>query len=107
MTVKGEKIMSEKPSYILVDVDIHNPEIYESYKQQVVPIVTAFGGEYIARGGTLDVIQDELWSPTRIVMLKFPSMARAKAFMDSPEYAPVKKMRMENSTGTLVIVEGC
>ena len=43
------KIMSEKPAFILVDVDIHNPEIYESYKQQVVPIVKAFGGEYIAR----------------------------------------------------------
>ena len=99
--------MSEKSAYILVDVDIHNPEIYESYKQQVVPIVKTFGGEYIARGGALDVIQDELWSPTRIVLLKFPSMARAKAFMDSPEYAPVKQMRMENSTGTLVIVEGC
>ena len=99
--------MSEKPAYILVDVDIHNPEIYESYKQQAVPIVKAFGGEYIARGGALDVVQDELWSPTRIVLLKFPSMASAKAFMDSPEYAPVKQMRMDNSTGTLVIVEGC
>ena len=99
--------MSEKPAYILVDVDIHNPEIYESYKKQVVPIVTAFGGEYIARGGALDVIQDELWSPTRIVLLKFPSMVKAKAFIESPEYAPVKQMRMDNSTGTLVIVEGC
>ena len=99
--------MSEKPAYILVDVDIHNSEIYESYKQQVVPIVKAFEGEYIARGGALDVVQDELWSPTRIVLLKFPSIAKAKAFIDSPEYAPVKQMRMDNSTGTLVIVEGC
>ena len=99
--------MSEKPASILVDVDIHNPEIYESYKEQVVPIVKAFSGEYIARGGALDVVQDELWSPTRIVLLKFPSMARANAFMYSPEYAPVKQMRMDNSTGTLVIVEGC
>ena len=99
--------MSEKPAYILVDVDIHNPEIYESYKQQVVPIVKTFGGEYIARGGALDVIQDELWSPTRVVLLKFPSMDKAKAFMDSPEYAPVKQIRMDNSKGTLVIVEGC
>ena len=99
--------MSEKPAYILVDVDIHDPEIYESYKQQVVPIVKVFGGEYIARGGALDVVQDELWSPTRIVLLKFPSMAKAKAFIESPEYAPVKQMRMDNSTGTLVIVEGC
>ena len=99
--------MSGKSAYILVDIDIHNPEIYESYKQQVVPIVTAFGGEYIARGGALDVLQDELWSPTRIVLMKFPSMAKAKAFMDSPEYAPLKQIRMENSAGTLVIIDGC
>ena len=55
--------MAEKPAYIVVDVDIHNPEIYEDYKKQVVPIVTAFGGEYIARGGALDVVQDEFGGP--------------------------------------------
>ena len=99
--------MAEKPAYIVVDVDIHNPEIYEEYKQQVVPIVTAFGGEYIARGGALDVVQDDLWRPTRMVILKFPSVAQARAFVDSSEYAPVKQMRLDNSTGTLVIVEGC
>ena len=85
--------MSEKPAYILVDVDIHNSEIYESYKQQVVPIVKAFGGEYIARGGALDVVQDELWSPTRIVLLKFPSMTTAKAFIDSPESVSYTHLR--------------
>ena len=99
--------MAGKPAYIVVDVDIHNPEIYEEYKQNVVPIVMAFGGEYIARGGALDVVQDELWRPTRMVLLKFPSMDQAKAFVDSPEYAPVKQMRLDNSAGTLVIVEGC
>ena len=99
--------MADKPAYIVVDVDIHNPEIYEEYKQNVVPIVTSFGGEYIARGGALDVVQDELWRPTRMVLLKFPSMDQAKAFVDSPEYAPVKQMRLDNSAGTLVIVEGC
>ena len=99
--------MADKPAYIVVDVDIHNPEIYEEYKQNVVPIVTAFGGEYIARGGALDVVQDELWRPTRMVLLKFPSMDQAKAFVDSPEYAPVEQMRLDNSAGTLVIVEGC
>ena len=67
--------MAEKPAYIVVDVDIHNPEIYEDYKKQVVPIVTAFGGEYIARGGAADVVRDELWRPPRMVLLKFPSVA--------------------------------
>jgi uncharacterized protein (DUF1330 family) len=54
----------------------------------------------------MDVIQEELWSPTRMVLLKFPSRARALEFMHSKEYAPVKQMRLDNSAGSLVILEG-
>ena len=98
--------MSEKTAYIVVDVRIENVEAYERYKQKVVPIVTKFGGEYLVRGGEMDVIQDELWSPTRMVLLKFPSRARALEFIDSAEYAPVKQMRLDNSTGSLIVLEG-
>ena len=98
--------MSENPAYIIVDVDIHNQEQYEIYKGKVVPIVAAYGGEYLARGGDMDVINDGLWRPTRMVLLKFPSVKIAREFMDSESYAPVRKMREDNSTGTLVIIEG-
>jgi len=98
--------MSEKPAYIIVDVDIHNFEQYEIYKQQVVPIVAAYGGEYLARGGEMDIVNDGLWHPTRMVLLKFPSARIAREFMNSDDYAPVRKMREDNSTGTLVILEG-
>ena len=33
-----------------------------------------YGGEYLARGGFMEVVQDELWSPTRIVIIKFPNV---------------------------------
>ncbi len=95
-----------KPAYILVDVRIDDANIYEEYKSKVVPIVHKFGGEYLVRGGQMEIAQDELWSPTRIVLLKFPSLADARAFMNSPEYAPIKQMRLDNSAGTLVMVEG-
>lgn len=98
--------MSEKTAYIVVDVRIENVEAYERYKQKVVPIVAQFGGEYLVRGGEMDVIQDELWSPTRMVLLKFPSRAHALEFIHSDEYAPVKQMRLDNSTGSLVVLEG-
>ena len=98
--------MPDKTAYIVVDVRIDNAEAYERYKQKVVPIVTQFGGEYLVRGGEMDVIQDELWSPTRMVLLKFTSRARALEFIHSDEYAPVKQMRLDNSAGSLVVLEG-
>ena len=93
-------------TYMIVDVNIHDVDAYEIYKSQVTPIIEKFGGEYLVRGGEMDVIQDELWSPTRMVLLKFPSRARALEFIDSAEYAPVKQMRLDNSTGSLVVLEG-
>ena len=94
--------MSDKPAYIIVDVDIHNPEEYERYKKKVVPIVTSFGGKYLARGGEMDIINDGLWRPTRMVLLTFPSASIAREFMESDAYAPVRKMREDNSTGTSI-----
>jgi uncharacterized protein (DUF1330 family) len=41
-----------------------------------------------------------------MVMIKFPSVAQARAFLDSDEYAPVKAMRLGASKATAVIVEG-
>ena len=95
-----------KPAYLILDTVIDDPETYNDYKGKVVPIVEAFGGEYLIRGGDMIVEQDELWSPTRMVMLKFPSVAQAKAFLDSDEYAPVKALRLGASKATAVIVEG-
>jgi len=98
--------MSDKPAYVIVDVRIDDTDAYEIYKKQVVPIVASYGGEYLVRGGQMDIIQSELWTPTRMVVLRFPSRERAMAFMNSPEYAPVKQMRLDNSAGTAVVVEG-
>lgn len=93
-------------AYVLLDTRITDPETYEVYKGKVVPIVESFGGEYLARGGAMDVVQEELWSPTRLVLLRFPSMDKARGFIDSDAYAPVKAMRLGASDATLVILEG-
>ena len=93
-------------AYIIVDTRIKNPEAYEDYKAKARPIAEKFGGVYLARGGDMDVVQDELWSPTRIVLIQFPNKDRAREFLDCEEYAPVKALRLANADCTLVLVEG-
>jgi uncharacterized protein (DUF1330 family) len=46
------------------------------------------------------------WQPNRLVVIAFPSMADAQAFYDSPEYGPVKDLRLRSSNGSVVIVDG-
>ena len=54
----------------------------------------------------MDVVQKDLWAPVRIVLIKFPSMKAAHGFLDSPDYAPVKDIRLANSNTTLMVLEG-
>ncbi len=91
-------------AYVIVDTKIHDTEGYEEYKSRARPIAESFGGEYLVRGAPIDVVDADLWSPTRIVLLRFPDRASARAFVDSDEYAPVKRLRHEYADSTLVIV---
>ncbi len=93
-------------AYVIVDTKINNPEAYEEYKALAKPIAETFGGIYRTRGGAMEVLENDLWTPTRIVIVEFPDMESAKRFADSEEYAPVKAIRHANAECTLAIIEG-
>ncbi len=93
-------------AFLIVDSRIKNPEMYEKYKALAKPIAEKFGGVYRARGGHIDLVEDTLWTPTRVVIIEFPDSKSARAFVDSEEYAPVKPLRTENADCTLFILDG-
>lgn len=93
-------------AYLIVDTDISDPDAYEDYKAKARPIAERHGGDYIARGGRLDVVETDLWTPTRLVIIRFPDMAAARAFVDDPDYAPIKAIRHGAARATLAIVDG-
>lgn len=93
-------------AFLIVDTEIENPEKYEEYKKLAKPIAEKYGGNYRTRGGAMDILETDLWTPTRVVIIEFPDMLSARAFVDSDEYAPVKPLRLDNARCTLFIVEG-
>ncbi len=93
-------------AFVIVDTLIENANKYEEYKQLAKPIAEKYGGVYRVRGGDMDVRETDLWTPTRMVIIEFPDMGSARAFVDSEEYAPVKPLRRENARCTLAILEG-
>ena len=93
-------------AFILVDTKIKDEEAYERYKAQAKPLAESFGGVYRARGGPMEAVETDLWSPTRLVLIEFPDAAAAKSFLNSEAYAPVRAIRKANADCTLVIFEG-
>jgi uncharacterized protein (DUF1330 family) len=93
-------------AYVIVDTKLENPEAYEEYKQKARPIVEKFGGVYRARGGKMEVLESDLWTPSRVVVIEFPSMAQAKTCLGSAEYLAVRPLRHANAKATLLILDG-
>lgn len=93
-------------AFLVVDTNIHNSENYEVYKKLAKPIAEKYGGVYRVRGGAIDLRESELWTPTRIVIIEFPDVKSAQAFVDSDEYSKVKHLRLDNAECTLFIIDG-
>jgi uncharacterized protein (DUF1330 family) len=92
-------------AYVIAEIDVVEPAAYEEYRKQVLAVVTNYGGKFMVRGGKVEP-KEGGWTPKRIVVLEFPSMAQAQKFYDSPEYAPLIKLRQKASKGKLILVEG-
>jgi uncharacterized protein (DUF1330 family) len=93
------------PAYVLVDVDITDPETYRQYRAQAAPIVMAAGGKYVVRGGQTETLEGD-WGLHRTVLLEFPSVAAAKAWYSSPAYQKVLPLRLKATRSKLAILEG-
>lgn len=92
-------------AYVINDMVVTDPVLFEEYKKLSPPTVAQYGGRFLARGGAVEALEGD-WSPRRLVILEFPSLAQARAWADSPEYAPARRLRQMASKSNLVIVEG-
>jgi uncharacterized protein (DUF1330 family) len=93
------------PAYVVVEIEVLDAEKYETYKQLVPPSINAYGGRFLVRGGRVETLEGE-WSPKRFVIVEFPSVARAKAWWDSAEYAEAKALRQASAHTEMIVVEG-
>ncbi|MEM9168495.1 MAG: DUF1330 domain-containing protein [Pseudomonadota bacterium] len=96
------------PAYLVVVGDVFDREAFiPGYAQKMPPIYAKYGGEYLAVGRNREVLEGDA-AFTSYVISKWPSMDAARAFWDSPEYAPLKKARMDGNWGKfdVYLVEG-
>jgi uncharacterized protein (DUF1330 family) len=91
--------------YVIVNIDIQDAAAYEGYKAGAAALIRKHGGEYLARGGATEVIEGD-WKLSRIALLKFPDQAAVKAFLNDPEYQPLKELRHRVAHTQMVAVEG-
>jgi len=93
-------------AYVISEVEILDEERANIYRPLASASIERYGGRYIVRGGTIELIEGERDPKRRLVIVEFPSMQRAHEWYRSPEYAEALRVRAGALERTLTFVEG-
>jgi uncharacterized protein (DUF1330 family) len=93
------------PAYIIAEVEVTNPTGYEVYRPLAGASIAQYGGKFVVRGGKAELVEGTQ-EPARIVVIEFADTAAAKRWYNSPEYQEALKIRLANSKGRMLLVEG-
>jgi len=92
-------------AYLVVDIRVHDAHRYQEYVSRAPAFVEKHSGQYIVRGGDVEVAEGS-WRPERLVVVRFPSKEHAHAFLDDPEYQAVATIRQAATDSKLLVVDG-
>ncbi len=91
--------------YAIIHDEIKDEALFAEFRARIGAIVEAYGGRYLVRGGAAEIMDGD-WNPDRIVVIEFDSVDQARAWLNSPEYAEVKEIRVKSANASVVIVQG-
>lgn len=90
--------------YIIVRVDVTDPEAYAKYAAATGDAAKKYGAKPLARGGRYEALEGQ--ARARNVIMEFESFEQAKAYYNSPEYQAARQHRIGAAEGEFVLVEG-
>ncbi len=91
--------------YAVFLVDIKDEAAYQAYAEKAVPTALAAGGVPLVYGDATDS-REGAWPGTRVVIAEFESLDAAKAWYESPEYAPLIPERTAAAPSSVLFIEG-
>jgi uncharacterized protein (DUF1330 family) len=92
-------------AFLVVDITIHDPDMYKEYVSKAPPFIEKYEGVYRVRGGEV-ATQEGTWSPQRLVVVEFPTREKAMAFLADPGYQAVAAIRHQAATTNMVVADG-
>lgn len=94
-------------AYMVVLAELTDRDGFMKYAVEAAKLIPQFGGEYIVRGPSESERLEGDWPDgLKVVVSKWPDLAAARAFWNSPEYAEVKKLREGKARVQVRLVDG-
>jgi uncharacterized protein (DUF1330 family) len=90
--------------FIYARQQITDEEVSRQYSQQAVPQIREFGGEVLVARGAVQALEGD-WLPQSVTILRFENREALMRWYESPEYAPLKQMRLDSNVGDIIVVD--
>ena len=91
-------------AYLIVTLTVHNEAMFAEYRRQVADTAKPFEGQFLAVGGTATMLEGE-WHPGTVIV-EFPSRESAERWYESAAYQKIIGLRLQSTSGSLVILDG-
>ena len=92
-------------AYIIFEVEVKDYEGYARNRDLIQPTLVPYEGKFLIRGGSVECLEGT-WNPSRLVVVEFPDLEKAKEWWASDTYRPAKKVRQETTDTNMILVEG-
>ena len=91
--------------YVLAEVEVTDPTMFETYRPLASASIAAFGGRYLVRGGDPQMFEGDR-PLRRMVLLEFDSPKRATEWYRSSQYQEALAIRAKCATTHMILLNG-
>jgi uncharacterized protein (DUF1330 family) len=96
---------SPHPAYYIAEFEVTDAVAIQPYRENVEATLKPYGGRFIVRGGNTLSLEGN--APVRrMVIIKFESVEKAKAWYNSPAYTELRKIRLKSANADVYIIDG-
>jgi uncharacterized protein (DUF1330 family) len=92
-------------AYVISEVEMRDAADFEAYRTIAAKTIAHYGGRYLVRGGSANLIEGRP-PPKTVIVVEFPTMERLREWYGSPEYAEALELRHTALDRRLIFVEG-
>ena len=91
-------------AYMLVEITVKDQALYDQYLEKIPGVIRKYKGHYILRSSRITPNSGG-WTPDRIILMKFDTVAELRACFDSPEYKALGPMREQSTVTRSIMIE--
>ena len=92
-------------AYVLIDLEILDPQGFQEYLTLAAPTLQQYEGKAIVGGAMSQTLEGD-WHPHLLSIGEFASVEQAMRWYNSEEYAPAKALRLRVTRSKAIVVQG-